>query len=79
MPETEKGSGLRDKAPGVWRDNGPVCGFRWRWASKAEGRSRLEASIASGAALEKFREMSAAQGGEVLVVYEPMRLPHIDV
>jgi thymidine phosphorylase len=44
-------------------------------ATKAEARSKLEASIASGAALEKFREMIAAQGGDARVVAEPMRLP----
>jgi pyrimidine-nucleoside phosphorylase len=44
-------------------------------ATKAEARSKLEASIASGAALEKFREMIAAQGGDARVVDEPMRLP----
>lgn len=44
-------------------------------ATKAEARSKLEASIASGTALGKFREMIAAQGGDVRVVDEPMRLP----
>lgn len=38
-------------------------------------RKKLEASIASGAALEKFREMVAAQGGDARVVDEPQRLP----
>lgn len=44
-------------------------------ATKAEARSELEASIASGAALEKFRAMIAAQGGDARVVDEPLRLP----
>jgi pyrimidine-nucleoside phosphorylase len=41
----------------------------------AEARGALEASIASGAALGKFREIIAAQGGDVRVVDEPSRLP----
>jgi pyrimidine-nucleoside phosphorylase len=38
-------------------------------------REKLETSIASGVALEKFREMVAAQGGDARVVDEPQRLP----
>ncbi len=41
----------------------------------AEARARLEASVASGAAAAKFRELIAAQGGDVCVVDEPARLP----
>ncbi len=37
-------------------------------ATKAEARAKLEASIASGAALEKFRLMVVAQGGDARVV-----------
>lgn len=44
-------------------------------ATKAEARAKLEASVASGAALEKFRAMVAAQGGDGRVVDEPARLP----
>jgi pyrimidine-nucleoside phosphorylase len=44
-------------------------------ATKEEARTKLAASIASGAALGKFRDMVAAQGGDPLVVDEPMRLP----
>jgi pyrimidine-nucleoside phosphorylase len=43
--------------------------------SAADARSRLEASVASGAALAKFREMVAAQGGDVRVVDDPSGLP----
>lgn len=42
---------------------------------RADARAQLERSIASGAALEKFRAMVAAQGGEVAVVEDPARLP----
>ena len=41
----------------------------------AEARKKLEASIASGAALQKFRDMVAAQGGDVRVIDDPARLP----
>jgi len=43
--------------------------------SKDEARGKLERAIASGAALGKFREMIAAQGGDARVVDEPGRLP----
>ena len=45
-------------------------------ATKAEARAKLAVSIASGAALEKFREMIVAQGGEARVVDDVGRLPH---
>ena len=41
----------------------------------AEARKKLEWSIASGAALEKFDELVVAQGGDEGVVYEPAWLP----
>lgn len=40
-----------------------------------EARAALAHSISSGAALEKFRAMIAAQGGDARVVDEPARLP----
>jgi pyrimidine-nucleoside phosphorylase len=43
--------------------------------TKEEARAKLEQSIASGAALQKFREMITAQGGDARVVDEPGRLP----
>jgi pyrimidine-nucleoside phosphorylase len=43
--------------------------------SAAEARRKLEASITSGAALKKFRELVAAQGGDAGVVDEVSRLP----
>jgi pyrimidine-nucleoside phosphorylase len=44
-------------------------------ATTAEARRQLEAGLASGAALQKFRELIAAQGGDARVVDEPGRLP----
>mgnify|MGYP001554871513 FL=1 len=43
--------------------------------TKAAARERLAAALASGAALKKFREMVAAQGGDVRTVDDPARLP----
>lgn len=44
-------------------------------ATKENARQRLETSIASGAALQKFRELIAAQGGDARVVDDASRLP----
>jgi pyrimidine-nucleoside phosphorylase len=40
-----------------------------------EAREKLAAGLASGAALAKFREIVAAQGGDVRMVDDPSRLP----
>jgi pyrimidine-nucleoside phosphorylase len=42
--------------------------------TKAAAREQLAAALASGAALGKFREMVAAQGGDVRTVDDPTRL-----
>jgi pyrimidine-nucleoside phosphorylase len=41
-----------------------------------DGRAKLEAVVASGAALEKFREIVTAQGGDAGVLDDVTRLPH---
>ena len=41
----------------------------------AEARRKLEDGIASGAALAKFREIVAAQGGDVRMIDDPSKLP----
>ena len=41
----------------------------------AEGEARLRALIADGSALAKFRELVAAQGGDVRVVEDPLLMP----
>ena len=41
----------------------------------ADARQQLEAALKSGAALNKFRELVAAQGADANVVDEPSRLP----
>ncbi len=47
--------------------------------SRTVARARLEEAIASGRALEKFREIVAAQGGDPRVVDRPDRLPRAPV
>ncbi len=47
-----------------------------RSANVANGKQRAAELIASGAALEKFREIIALQGGEQRVCDDPSRLPH---
>jgi len=42
---------------------------------EAEARTKLEAAITGGAALEKFRQMCVAQGGDPRVVEDYSRLP----
>lgn len=43
--------------------------------TREEARARLERSVTSGAALEKFGEMVAAQGGDARIVDDVGRLP----
>lgn len=43
--------------------------------NEADARVRLQSSISSGAALAKFREIIAAQGGDPTVIDHPERLP----
>lgn len=43
--------------------------------SEEEARAKLEKSISSGAALAKFGELVAAQGGDASVVDDPSKLP----
>ena len=43
--------------------------------TKEDARKKLETSIASGAALGKFCELVAAQGGDACVAADPSRLP----
>jgi pyrimidine-nucleoside phosphorylase/thymidine phosphorylase len=44
-------------------------------ASIPHGREKAEQIVGSGQALQKFREMSAMQGGDVGVIDDPKRLP----
>jgi len=48
-------------------------------ADPADARRRLEQAIAGGSALAKFRELVAAQGGDVRVIDDYSRLPQAKV
>jgi thymidine phosphorylase len=48
-------------------------------ADRADARRRLEESISSGRAREKFGEMIEAQGGNRAVLDDPAALPQADV
>jgi pyrimidine-nucleoside phosphorylase len=48
-------------------------------ANPTEARQRLEAALAGGRALAKFRELVAAQGGDPRVIDDYARLPHAPV
>jgi thymidine phosphorylase len=46
---------------------------------RTKARARLEQAIAAGRAVEKFRQLVAAQGGNSQVVDDPGLLPHAPV
>jgi pyrimidine-nucleoside phosphorylase len=48
-------------------------------ADPADARRRLERAVADGAALAKFRELLAAQGGDVRVIDDYSRLPRAEI
>jgi pyrimidine-nucleoside phosphorylase len=48
-------------------------------ADLAQARAKLEASVASGTALAKFRELVAAQGGDPRVAEDPTLLPRAKI
>jgi pyrimidine-nucleoside phosphorylase len=49
-----------------------------RASSTAEAKAMLKAHIADGSALDKFRQLIRAQGGDALAVDQPQRLPQAD-
>lgn len=70
-----RGSGARDLMEVTFALGEQMLVLAGAAKDPGEARARLERSLSSGAALEKFREMVAAQGGDVRVVDEPARLP----
>ena len=52
-----------------------LAGQGERWTAPEAARAALEGTLASGAALNKFRDMVVAQGGDAGMVDEPGRLP----
>ena len=73
--ETLKGYGPQDftelcyQAGTIMLLQAKVC------TDRADARKRLEDSIASGAAFEKFKEFVAAQGGDIDCIDYPEKLP----
>jgi pyrimidine-nucleoside phosphorylase len=77
--QTLRGGGpddLRDLCFGLGSELLRLSGME---ADETAARRRLEAVLASGAALAKLREMILAQGGDPAVADEPQRLPHAPV
>jgi pyrimidine-nucleoside phosphorylase len=52
-----------------------LAGQGQRWTDPAEVRALLENQLANGQAFAKFRQMVAAQGGDVSMVDDPSKLP----
>jgi pyrimidine-nucleoside phosphorylase len=70
-----KGSGARDLMEVTYAIGGQMLILAGISKDAGDARARLEKSVSSGAALGKFREMVAAQGGDARVADEPGRLP----
>ncbi len=52
-----------------------LAGQGKKWTDEVEVRALLETQLANGAALAMFRELVAAQGGDVTMVDDPSKLP----
>jgi pyrimidine-nucleoside phosphorylase len=74
-----KGAGARDLMEVTYAIGEQMLVLAGVARDAAEARSRLEKSVSSGAALEKFREMVAAQGGDPRVADDPGRLPRATI
>ena len=75
-------AGLRGEGPADLMEVTYALGVEMLRVSGREltdGRRRLEHLIQAGSALEKFREMVEAQGGDPSVVDDPARLPQAPV
>ncbi|MEE9298997.1 MAG: thymidine phosphorylase [Acidimicrobiia bacterium] len=69
--EVLHGGGPADLAEIVYRLGAEMLVLGGVAADTAEGQTRLEGVVASGAAFEKFREVVAAQDGDTAVVDDP--------
>ena len=72
---------LRDRGPADTRELTVLLGAEMLLLAKAadtreEGRQQIETAIKTGRALDKLRQIIAAQGGDPRVCDEPERLPH---
>jgi pyrimidine-nucleoside phosphorylase len=70
-----RGRGVRDLMEVTYALGEEILVLAGAAPDAAAARVRLEASVTSGSALAKFREMLAAQGGDPAVAEEPARLP----
>jgi pyrimidine-nucleoside phosphorylase len=74
-----KGASALDLAEVTYAIGGQMLVLTGAAADLAQARTRLEASVSSGAALKKFREMVAAQGGDPRVAEDPALLPRAKI
>ena len=73
--ETLSGGGPRDLRELCLELGALLSSAAGAFGSLAEARSRLEKLLSSGAALEKFRQLVSAQGGDPRVADDPSILP----
>jgi pyrimidine-nucleoside phosphorylase len=73
--ECLRGSGARDLMEVTYAVGEQMLLLAGAAKDAPDARARLGRSISSGAALEKFSQMVAAQGGDARVADEPARLP----
>jgi len=73
--ECLRGSGVRDLMEVTFAVGEQMLVLAGAAKGAADARAMLERSISSGAALGKFRDLVAAQGGDVRVADDPGRLP----
>jgi pyrimidine-nucleoside phosphorylase len=77
--ECLKGRGPADLMDVTYALGAEMLVLSGRAPDGAAGRAALERAVSSGAALGKFREIVAAQGGDVSVIDDPGRLPRAPV
>ncbi len=56
-----------------------LAGQGERWVTQEEAKETIEEALANGAAFNKFRDMVAAQGGDVKQVDDPSLLPQASI
>ena len=77
--ECLRGSGVRDLMEVTFAVGEQMLILAGAAKGAADARAMLERSISSGAALGKFRDLVAAQGGDVRVADDPGRLPQANL
>ena len=77
--ECLRGSGVRDLMEVTFAVGEQMLVLAGAAKGAADARAMLERSISSGAALGKFRDLVAAQGGDVRVADDPGRLPQANL